>query len=111
MFDEVLLTAREKCVLFKMRFNKKSTLKDADEKYFLRLELIDPNYTGKKNSIGEPIPDGTYRLADKYIRYRIYMRQDFYRRLVTPITVSVLTTLAVQLVTQWLWPLIKQLLR
>lgn len=111
MFDEVLLTAREKSVLFKMRFNKKSTLKDADEKRFLDLKFIEPNYTGRKNSIGEPIPDGTYKLADKYTRYRIYVRRDFYRRLVTPITVSVLTTLAVQLVTQWLWPLIKQLLR
>lgn len=110
MFDEVLLTVREKCVLFKMRFNKKSKLKTADEKYFLHLELIDPNYTGKKNSIGEPIPDGTYRLADKYTRYRIYVCRDFFRRLVTPITVSVLTTIAVQLVTQWLWPLTKQLL-
>lgn len=109
MFDEVLLTAREKCVLFKMRFNKKSTLKDADEKYFLRLELIDPNYTGKKNSIGEPIPDGTYKLADKYTRYRIYVRRDFYRRLVLPISVTLLTNGLVVLA-KCLWSQVRQLL-
>lgn len=101
MFDDILLTAREKCVLFKMRFGKKSKLQIADIIRLSDYGLIVPNYTGEQNSIGERITDGTYRLSDKYIRYRIYKRRDFYRRLVLPITVTLLTEVAIQLI-RWL---------
>lgn len=109
-FDNVYLRHRERRLLRIMRLKKKVTPKFDVSVLVSEYKLIVPNYSGKKNSIGEPLPDGTYSISDNGIRFLIFRRQSLFRRLVTPITVSVLTSVAVQLVTQCLWPLIKQLL-
>lgn len=109
-FDKVYLRHRELRLLRIMRLKKKITPNFDVSVLVSEYELIVPNYSGMKNSIGEPLPNGTYSISDAGIRFLIFRRQSLFRRLVTPITVSVLANIAVQLAAQCLWPLIKQLL-
>lgn len=98
--DGIYLTGREKRLLFLMRFKKKVKPR-FDVSMLVSVGLISPNRSGVKNSIGEYLMDGSYSLTDKYTRFRIAKRQDLFRRLVTPITVTVLTNIVLYGL-QWL---------
>lgn len=102
--DGIYLRFREKCFLFALRFRKKlPPLIDVD--YLCSRGLVRKNFSGERNEIGDAIPDGTYSLTDFAVRYRIAKRQDFWKRVVTPVTVSILTTIVLhglRLLVQWL---------
>lgn len=84
-----------------MRFTKEKKVKPETANQLISYGLIAQNYTDTKNAIGEYIPAGTYHLTDKWHRYRIFRRRDFFHRILTPITVTVLTTIALQML-EWL---------
>ena len=69
-------------------------------------DLIAPNYSDEKNEIGEHLKDGTYRITDFGVRFLIKQRKDFMHRIFTPITVTVLTDIALH-VLKWLLQLIQ----
>ena len=91
--DGIYLTFREKWFLFTLRF-KNRLLPKYDVSKLISYGLIDHSYTGKPNKYGAIYPDKTYCLTDFAIRYRIAMRQDRWKRIITPVIVSVVTNLA-----------------
>lgn len=97
----VYLTAREKRILFFMRFKKKSKIKESDADSLLMFKLIERNYLPETDELGCIIWDGTFSLTDEYTRFRIAKREDRFNRLVTPITVTVLTNIVLYGL-QWL---------
>lgn len=102
--DGISLTFREKRFLFALRFRKALKPK-FDVSYLIRNRLVCYNDSGERNEIGEAIMEDTCSLTDFAVRYRIAKRQDFWKRVVTPITVSILTTIALnglRLLMQWL---------
>jgi len=106
-FDNVFLTFRERVLLFLMRFTKRMP-----EKYLspchstlLKYGFILPNkkkVDESKLNWENEIPDGTYFLADKARRYRIYVRKQRHHRYLTPVIVAFLTSLATNLLKE-LW--------
>lgn len=106
----IYLTNREKRLLFLMRFKKKHVPKD-DVSTLVSHGLIAHTYSGRRNAIGEAIPDATYSLTDKAVRYRIAKREDRWKRIITPITVTILTDAVlhgIRWLAEWLPKLLKQ---
>lgn len=104
-YDNILLTYRERLSLFAMRFTQKmpeSRIKNSYE-ILLNYGLIVPNYN-KLDDMGQSTSDGTYRLSEKLIRYRIFLRRDRFHRYITPFTVSAVTTTAIYMLERWLLP-------
>lgn len=99
--DEIYLTAREKRILFFMRFRKHTKIKESNALPLIDYRLIERNYLPEPNEIGAAIWDGTFRLTDYYTRYRIAKRQEQSKQFVTPITVTVLTNIVLYGL-QWL---------
>ena len=106
--DQIYLTFRENRFLFILRFRKKAKPR-FDVSHLYDCNLIKMNYYAEKNQYGASMPDGTFSLTDFAIRYRIAKRQARWHRLVTPITVSILTNAALyalkwllQQIGQWL---------
>ena len=99
--NDIYLRFHEKWILFLMRFTKEKKVKPETANQLISYGLIARNYTDTKNEIGEYIPAGTYHLTDKWHRYRIFRRRDFFHRILTPVTVTVLTTIALQML-EWL---------
>lgn len=91
--NEIYLTHREKRILFFLRFKKKMKIKDSDAYPLLNFKLIEHNYLSETDDFGCVIDDGTYSLTDNYTRFRIAEQQDFFHRIFTPITVTVLTNI------------------
>lgn len=96
--DGVYLTCREKRLLFVMRFRKKIKPK-FDVSHLISCGLIDHTYSGRKNMIGEHVPDDTYSLTAFERRWRIANRQDRWQRIVTPIFVSVASSVITAAIT------------
>lgn len=107
LMDSVFLTFREKRLLFFMRFKKKVKPR-FDVSQLVSYGLISPNHFSKKSAIGTFDPDGTYSLTDKAVRFRIKRRQDFFRRIITPITVTILTDAVIN-AARWLWQWLQEL--
>lgn len=102
---DVYLTAKEKRVLFFMRFKKKSKIKESDADSLLKFKMIERNYLPETDELGCVIWDGTFSLTDEYTRFRIAKREDRFNRLVTPVTVTVLTNIVLyglQWLVRWL---------
>lgn len=103
--DGIYLTFREKRFLFALRFRKALKPK-FDVSYLIRNRLVCYNYSGERNEIGEAVTEDTCSLTDFAVRCRIETRKDRLNRYVTPITVSVLTNLAINAL-RWLLQWIK----
>lgn len=99
--NDIYLRFHERWILFAMRLTKSRKVKPETAHQLVSYGLIAQNHLNTKNEIGEYIPAGTYHLTDKWHRYRIFRRRDFFHRLVTPITVTVLTTIVLQML-EWL---------
>ena len=105
--DKIYLTFREKCLLFFMRFKKK-VKPHFDASHLVDSGLIAQNYSGETNQHGYRFYDDTYSLTDFELRFRIATRQDRWRRIVTPIVVTILTDAVIHAI-QWLLQWIKLL--
>lgn len=92
--DNIYLTNQEKRLLFFLRFVKKIH-PGFDVSQLVSYGLIRRNYSGKRNAIGEQIPDNTYSLTPFELRFRIAQRRARIHRYFTPITVSILTNIAI----------------
>lgn len=92
--EQINLTRQEKLFLFYLRFVKKIQ-PGFDVSYLVEKQLIRRNTTGKRNAIGEPIHDNTYSLTPFELRFRIEQRRERVHRYFTPITVSILTNIAI----------------
>lgn len=92
------MTRREKWLLFLMRFKKKHVPK-GDVYTLVSHGLIAHTYSGRTNAIGEAIPDAAFCLTDKAVRYRIAKREDRWKRIITPIFVSVASSVITAAVT------------
>lgn len=99
--NDIYLTVHEKWILFFMRFKKKSAIKESDAYSLLIFRMIERNYLSETDELGCCIWDGTYSLTDVYTRFCIAKREDRTKRLVTPITVTVLTNIVLYGL-QWL---------
>lgn len=98
--DNINLTCREKCLLFCMRF-KKMIKPRFDVSHLVRCGLIRQNASGERNSIGIQLLEDTYSLTPFELRFRIAQRRARIHRYITPVTVTILTTIAVE-VLKWL---------
>lgn len=105
--DKIYLTFREKRLLFFMRFVKK-VKPHFDVSHLVDFGLIAQNYSGVTNQYGYRFYDDSYSLTDFELRFRIAKRQDRWRRIVTPIVVTILTD-AVLNAARWLLQWIKSL--
>lgn len=96
-FDKIVLTRSEQHTLQKFLFCKRVPEENlgSNAAILTSFGLIKANYSGKKNSIGEQIPDGTYSLTDFYYRYRKYRRE----QIATPIFISVISSVITAAVT------------
>lgn len=104
-FNNVFLTTKEKLILFLMRFIKRMPKKYIGESYdaLRKYGFILINTSPNRSASGEAVPDGTLRLSDLYLRYRIYYRNQRIHRYLTPIVLSVITTIATNLLKEmWL---------
>ncbi len=99
--DQIYLTRQEKRFLTYLRFVKKIQ-PGFDVSHLVKCGLIRRNYSDKKNEIGMFIPENTYSLTDYERRWRIAKRQDRWQRIVTPITVTILTDAVIHAIRQLL---------
>ena len=103
-FEDILLTPREKWILFSLRFCK-SRKGDVFSLQLWKLkeyDLITQNDKNTRDKEGCPISNGTYSLTDKAVRFRIYRYKQFIHRYLTPIVVAFLTSIATNLLKE-LW--------
>ena len=103
-FEDILLTPREKWILFSLRFYK-SRKGDVFSLQLWKLkeyDLISQNYKHTRGKEGCPISNGTYSLTDRAVRFRIYRYKQFVHRYLTPIVVAFLTSIATNLLKE-LW--------
>ena len=103
-FEDILLTNKEKLILFSLRFHKRQEGNIYAPPYnqLFRYDFISPNYYPERGPEGEDLPDGTFSLTDTYKRYRIYIRKQRIHRYMTPIVVSSVTTVVLHILQQ-LW--------
>lgn len=104
--DNINLTLREKSLLFFMRFKKKVKPR-FDVSQLVSYGLIRRNASGKRNAIGEQLLDDTYSLTPFELRFRIAQRRTRIHRYITPVTVTILTTIAIE-VLKWLVELLQE---
>lgn len=103
-FTDINLKFSENFKLFCMRFKKKVS------EHFLCRDLfpltsigfIKTNHLNKKNEIGKGIPDGTYSLTDKYIRYCIHRRHKFFDSKIWPFIISIATAIITSFITAYI---------
>lgn len=62
-FEDILLTNKEKLILFALRFHKKQegNINAPPYKQLFRYDFISPNYYPERGPEGEDIPDDTFR--------------------------------------------------
>ena len=101
--DGIYLTYREKRFLFALRFQKKLRPK-FDVSKLVTYGLISESGAWIIDESGKQVFDRLYSLTDFAVRYRLAKRQDFWKRVVTPITVTILTDLTLHILRRlWLW--------
>lgn len=103
-FENVNLTLTEKYKLFIMRFIKHANDKflGKDSEYLLKIEFIEPDLAASNSELIPYTFAGTYHLTQKYKRYCIHCRKIFVRGMfssfITPIVVSIITSILTVLV-------------
>lgn len=111
-FDTIILTPKERYLLLRLRFKKKE-IGNVYHPSWAALHsngFVKQNYLAEKDSEGGQIPDNTLSLTDKYYRYCIFTRRQRIHRYFTPIVISVITTIATNLLKElWLPVLINWL--
>lgn len=105
--DKIYLTFREKCLLFFMCFKKKVKPR-FDVSHLVDCGLIAQNYSGKTNQHGYRFYEDTYSLTDFELRFRIAKRQDRWRQIVTPIFVSVASSIITAAITAFITVLLME---
>lgn len=105
--DDIYLTSREKLFLFALRFFKKLR-PHFDVSKLLSYGLLSENGKWIINESGKQVFDRVYSLTDDAIRYRIAKRQDFWKRVITPITVTIITDAILNGI-RWLLELLSKL--
>lgn len=105
--NDLYLTRREKALLFFMRFKKKVKPR-FDASHLVNCGLIAQNLSDKRNQHGVRYPLDTFSLTERELRWRIAVREDRWKRIVTPITVTILTNAALAGI-QWLWQWLQEL--
>lgn len=76
-FDNINLLPGEKFSLFLFNFKKKrieEKIKHFHSLYY-EYQFIDSNKSDSVDGFGAPIPDGTYSVSIKYLRYKVYLRR------------------------------------
>lgn len=103
-YDDIILTLKEKFLLFTLRLKRK-----ARDKYFgkslyhlIECQLITRNYYPQRSASGANIPDNTYSLTDKYIRYCIYRRHKFFDSKIWPFIISVISSIITAIITAYI---------
>ena len=92
--DDIFLTWKEKLMLRWVKLRKRAKLKESTAMPLIRYGLLQFNYLDETNEYGEFVWDGTCSVTEKYIRYRIYKRDAFVKRIITPVVVTILTNIA-----------------
>lgn len=112
-YDKIILTHKERLILFKLRFTKRceENVYSASLQKLYKYGLISLNYSAEKDNEGGRIPDGTYSLTDEYNRLCIYERKQRFWRYITPISISVITTISTRLLEHWWLPVLSDFLR
>lgn len=105
-FSRIVLTRNERFLLFLLAFKKKmpGDVHSGGLYHLYLSDLIQVNYSDKRDRLNTPIPDGTFSLSDTGRRYKIYLRRERFHRYLTPITVSAITTIALNILEHWLLP-------
>lgn len=103
-FDNIVLDFKERFILFTLFISRvhKGDVFSPSLHHLYKCGLIKQNYLPERDSLGQFIPDGTYSLSDSGRRYKIYLRRNRVHRYLTPITVSVITTVVIDLL-KHLW--------
>lgn len=103
-FDNIVLNFKERFILFTLSIFRvrKGDVFSSSLHHLYQCDLIKQNYLPERDSLGQFIPDGTYSLSDSGRRYKIYLRRNRVHRYLTPITVSVITTVVIDLL-KHLW--------
>lgn len=96
--DGIYLSRREKRFLFVLRFKKRIKPK-FDVSKLASYGLISESGTWVVNESGKQVFDRVYSLTDDAVRYRIAKRQDRWQRIVTPIFVSVASSVITAAIT------------
>lgn len=105
-FDRIILTKKERFLLLALRLTKRmpTTFHQSGVKTLDRYGLIIYNHSTQQDELGNFIPDGTYRISDKGVRYRIYVRRERFHRFLTPIVVAAITSTVLYISQQLLLP-------
>lgn len=86
--EKICLTRREKYLLLSMK-NGKKIKPEFDVSQLVSFGLIRRDYSGKKNDIGEQLPDDTYSITDYGHRYLIHKREEYFTRKL-PVVISLI---------------------
>jgi hypothetical protein len=106
-YEEVVLKSKEVRLLRRI-LRKKKLEYDWNSPDLTALQENGFIYRNVANRIaGRAVYDKSCSISDRGVRYLLYLRKDLYKRIVTPVTVSVLTSLIIS----YLFPLILQLLQ
>lgn len=105
-FSKIVLTRNERFLLFILAFKKKMTgdVHSRELSHLYLSDLICINYCDERDELNSPIPDGTFSLSDTGKRYKIYLRLERFHRYLTPVTVSVITTIVLYTLEHLLLP-------
>ena len=88
MFEKIKLTISERLILFYIKKKKKVKFHKYPHK-LISYGLIEQNYLSEVNSIGAPIPEGTYSLTDFALRYRLYRKERYFEGKL-PVIISII---------------------
>lgn len=112
-FDKIILTKKERFLLFAFRFTKRMPTNFCPNalKTLNRNGFIYYNCSTHQDELGNFLSDGTCRISDKGIRYRIYIRRERFHRFLTPIVVAAITSTVLYISQQLLLPELSDWLR
>lgn len=112
-FNNIILSRKERFLLFALRFTKRmpGNFFGKSLKTFLQNNFIYSNHLPERDELGNFLPDGTYRISETGIRYRIYVHRERSRRVFTPIVVSAITSTMLYILQQLLLPEVSVWLR
>ena len=105
-FDKIILKRKERFLLFALRFTNRMpiTFCQSAIKTLDRYGLISHKHSTQQDELGNFVPNGTCRISDKGIRYRIYVHRERFHRFLTPIVVAAITSTVLYISQQLLLP-------
>ena len=86
-FPDIVLLPNEKRFLKNLLRSGKLPLPDSMRRLHL-INFVHANSTGQRDRFGVYINDGTYSISERYLRYRQYRRELFFRSSIWPSIVS-----------------------